>query len=139
MDIVLEYIRPSKRTLGLNLSIGIFYCLGSVITPWIAVGLGNWKLFLLATSIPTIVVFLFYFLVPESALWLISKNRTDDAIQCFQRVAKFNGRILTASDLADFRIFCKITEKDTKSGANLLDLFKTPRLRKNTLILLFKS
>lgn len=136
----MEYIRPSMRTFGLNICIGIFYCIGSMITPWIAVGVGSWKLFLIVTALPVIVVPFFYYWVQESALWLISKNDIDGAINCFKKVAAFNGQTLTNETIDQFRTHCHETNVDNnKESANLLDLFKTPRLRKSTLILFFKS
>jgi MFS transporter, OCT family, solute carrier family 22 (organic cation transporter), member 4/5 len=89
--LVLEYISPRMRTFGLNLSIGVFYCLGSVITPWLAVLLGNWRYYLIATILPALIVPFFYFIIPESAQWLIAKRKLDKALVCYQRIAKFNG------------------------------------------------
>lgn len=141
--LVLEYIAPRMRTLGLNLCIGVFYCLGSVATPWIAVWLGNWKLYLLATIIPALVVPSFYFILPESAEWLISKNRVDQALVCYKRIAKYNRRELDEEFIENFRnVATDINEKRIKSNEmnpSLLALFKTPRLRRLTLILFFKS
>jgi MFS family permease len=148
--LVLEYIAPNMRTLGLNLCIGIFYCIGSVATPWLAVWLGNWKLYLTATIIPALVVPTFYFFIPESAEWLISQNKLDEALVCYQRIAKMNGRELDEKFIDDFhniareinstngKSFNDQNDKSTKSPT-LLDLFKTPRLRRLTLILFFKS
>lgn len=135
----MEYIRPSMRTFGLNLCIGLFYCIGSMITPWIAVAVGNWKMYLVITSLPILLVPLFYLSVQESALWLISKNEIDKAIQCFERVAKFNRKELRPETIEQFRKSCSDSNHNRKETANLLDLFKTPRLRRNTLILFFKS
>lgn len=142
--LVLEYIAPKMRTLGLNLCIGIFYCFGSVVTPWVAVWLGNWKLYLLATIIPTFIVPIFYFIIPESAEWLISKNKLDEALVCYQRIAKFNKRELDENFVENFKsVAATINSKQEKSGEvknpSLIDLFKTPRLRRLTLILFFKS
>lgn len=128
------------RTFGLNLCIGIFYCIGSMISPWIAVGVGDWKTFLLVTSLPVIVVPLLYFLVEESALWLISMNDVDAAVDCFMRVAKFNKKSLTDVDIDEFRKHIRETRNMGKRNtATLFGLFKTPRLRRLTLILFFKS
>lgn len=140
---VLEYIRPSMRTFGLNLCIGIFYCAGSMLTPWIAVLLGHWKSYLIYTSLPIATVPLFYFVLPESAQWLISKNDIEGAIVCFRRVARFNGKILDNETIERFREHHR-NEMLKRSGdgvksPGILDLFKTKRLRRNTLILFFKS
>lgn len=140
--IVLEYIRPSMRTLGLNLCIGIFYCVGSMVTPWIAVYLQSWQLYLTYTSLPFAVVPLFYFVLPESAQWLISRNDIDGAIVNFRRVAKMNGRTLTEETIEEFRQYHrnKIAKRSAEEQTpNLWSLFKTRRLRRLTLILFFKS
>lgn len=141
--LVLEYMRPSMRTFGLNLCIGIFYCLGSMVTPWVAVYLASWKSYLIYTSIPIAVVPFFYFILPESAQWKISKNDIEGAIVCYRRVARFNGRILDNDTIESFRSYYQNrTQKSSNLAENspsLLDLFKTKRLRRNTLILFFKS
>lgn len=138
--LVMEYIRPSMRTFGLNLCIGLFYCIGSIVTPWIAVAVGNWKWFLVATSAPIVVVPFFYCFVQESVMWLISRNEIDAAINCFRRVAKVNGKVVAEETYEKFRAHCKAANVDNrKESATLLDLFRTPRLRKSTLILFFKS
>ncbi|EDW14822.1 organic cation transporter protein [Drosophila mojavensis] len=138
--LVMEYMRPSMRTLGLSICIGIFYCLGSMGVPWIAVLVGNWRTFLLVTALPLGLVPLFYFVVPESAQWLISKQKYDKAVACLKRVAKINGRQIDDSVYEQFIEDCKISQKNLQtSKQNMLGLFKTPRLRRNTFILFFKS
>lgn len=140
--LVLEYIRPSMRTIGLNLCIGIFYCLGSMVTPWVAVYLASWRRYLIFTSLPIAVVPFFYFILPESAQWLMSKNDIEGAIVCFRRVARFNGRTIDNDTIESFRAHYQnqaMKNPSTARGPRLFDLFKTPRLRRNTLILFFKS
>lgn len=135
-------MRPSMRTLGLNLCIGIFYCLGSMVTPWIAVYLASWKKYIIVTSLPIAIVPFFYFIIPDSAQWLISKNDIEGAIVCFRRVARWNGRTLDNDTIESFRAHYQnqaLKNPKTLQTPSLFDLFKTPRLRKNTLILFFKS
>lgn len=130
------------RTFGLNLCIGIFYCLGSMVTPWIAVYLASWKLYLIYTSLPFIVVPFFYFILPESAQWMISKNDIEGAIVSYRRVARFNGRTLDNDTIESFREYYRNRSDKGPSktrSPGLFDLFKTKRLRRNTLILFFKS
>lgn len=140
--LVIEYIAPRMRTVGLNLCIGIFYCFGSVISPWIAVWLGNWQLYLIATIAPALIVPLFYFVIPESAQWLISKNKVDKALVCYQRIAKFNQKELGEDFISDFKsCVSDINSKRAfeEKNPSVIALFKTPRLRRLTMILFFKS
>ena len=103
---VLEYMRPDKRTLGLNLCIGVFHTLACIVVPWLAIWAGNWRLFLLVITLPNIVVPGFYFCVPESASWLLSKGRVQDARQCFRRVAACNGKTLPPAVIQTFEVTC---------------------------------
>lgn len=114
-----------------------------MITPWIAVYLGSWKLYLIFTSLPIAIVPFFYFILPESAQWMISKNNVEGAIVCYRRVARFNGKTLDNDVIESFRLhhqnhMSKMTTTSNR-GPSLLDLFKTKRLRRNTFILFFKS
>lgn len=138
---VLEYIRPSMRTLGINMAVGLFYTLGLVFTPWLAVVVGSWKYYLAFTSIPILSVILFYFMVQESAQWLVTRDNIDGAIMRLKRVAKFNGRDVSNEDFNEFRKYCEKQKANTPTGetVTIKDMFKTPRMRKNTLILFFKS
>nr|CAD7576903.1 unnamed protein product [Timema californicum] len=134
---VLEYMRPDKRTLGLNMSNGVFSTVATVALPWIATGSGDWRSFLLIISLPLVVVPLYYLVVPESASWLISKGRTDEAVTCFEKVAAFNGRKLPPDIVKEFKESSKMAPSE--KSRNLLGLFRTPRLRRKTCILIFKS
>lgn len=138
----MEYISPKKRTIGLNLCIGVFYCLGSVITPWLAVFLGHWKHYLLATILPALIVPFFYYVIPESAQWLISNKQLDRAIESFKKIAKFNGKHLDDEFVEEFRanaLLAYAVKPNGTASNNIIGMFKTKRLRRLTLILFFKS
>uniref|UniRef100_A0A1A9X1M2 Major facilitator superfamily (MFS) profile domain-containing protein n=1 Tax=Glossina brevipalpis TaxID=37001 RepID=A0A1A9X1M2_9MUSC len=141
--IVLEYMRPTMRTLGLNIAVGVFYTLGLVFTPWLAVLTGHWQYYLASTSLPLLLIILFYFVIQESAQWLVTRNDIDGAIKRLKRVAKFNGRHVSQIEFDEFRKYCqKQREKrggDDQKHSSLIDMFRTPRMRKHTLILFFKS
>ncbi|CAO1410565.1 unnamed protein product [Diamesa tonsa] len=139
--LLMEYVSPNMRKFGLNLCIGVFYCLGSVATPWLAVWLGNWKLYLIATILPAFFVPLFYLFIPESTQWLIANNNIDKAIRNYQKIAKFNGKKLDENFIVDFRAAALEynLKKESTGNINMIALFRTPRLRRSTLILIFKS
>lgn len=130
------------RTIGLNLAVGVFYTLGLVVIPWMAVLAGQWRYFLLMTSTPILSVIAFYFVLQESAQWLVTRNDIDGAIKRLKRVAKFNGRKVRPEEFDEFRKYCeKQREKNggDQKQATLIDMFRTRRMRKHTLILFFKS
>ena len=141
--LVMEYLRQSSRTFGLNLVIGVFYCIGSVATPLLALLLGDWRTFLGVTAVPILIVPFFWFILPESIHWLVASKKPERALEMLHKVAKYNGRVL--GDKFD-QEFSDEYEKHSMvqlerhpNGDIFWDLFKTPRLRKNTLILFFKS
>ncbi|CAH1153783.1 unnamed protein product [Phaedon cochleariae] len=137
--IVMEYMRPNLRTMGLNLCIGVFYCLSCTAIPWVAVFLGNWRFFLVFVSLPHLLVLGFYLTVPESAQWLASKGRTEEAIDCFRKIAKINGYNIDEKAVEGLRVYCKDHMNVKTEHESLLGLLKTPKLRRKTLILIFKS
>ncbi|XP_064549581.1 solute carrier family 22 member 3-like isoform X2 [Drosophila montana] len=136
--LIVEYMRPSLHTVCLNICYGFLIYLGMVITPSIAILMGSWRRFMLLDALPIIVVPIFYYFVPESVQWLISRQKYDQAIESLRRVAKINGRQIDDSDFEEFIEDCKLSQQNTKTNPNLLHLFKTPRLRRTFLILLFE-
>jgi hypothetical protein len=88
----MEYLRPDMRTLGLHICIGLFYCVGSIAVPWVALVAREWRSFLLYLSAPMLLVPCYYRLLPESASWLIQSGRVQEAVSCFQRISAFNGK-----------------------------------------------
>jgi len=76
----LEYVGPTYRTLVANLSIAIFYTIGTLILPWLFLGIGNWRIFALAISLPMSLAIVAIFLVPESARFVyLFKNSISDS------------------------------------------------------------
>lgn len=136
--IVMEYIRPNMRTIGLNLTIGIFYCVSSMSVPWMAVMVQNWKYFLVVVTIPHIFVLFFYCYVPESAQWLISKGKIPEAIDCFKKIARVNGRDIHIEALTGLQNYAEAHIKQ-EGHESFLGLLKTSKLRRKTMILIFKS
>lgn len=130
---VLEYVSPSLRNTGLNISMGVFYCLGMICSSWLAVYVGHWKMFLAYSSLPLLLVTLFYFLVQESAQWLVTRNDIDGAIYRLQRVAKINRRSLSDNDIDAFRSYCQKAQDSKEEENKLSNIFKLPHLRKTTM------
>ncbi|EDV42704.1 uncharacterized protein Dana_GF16892 [Drosophila ananassae] len=139
--LILEYVSPSLRNVGLNTVLGSFYCLGLIGACWLAVWVGHWRIFLACSSVPLLLVTLYYFLVQESAQWLVTRGDIDGALRRLQRVAKINRRQVADDDFKAFRSYCeehyrKEAKEADQSEANLLDMLKTPRMRSTAFKLL---
>lgn len=77
----------------------------------------------------------------ESAHWLLTREKYDRAVKCLKKVAKINGRVVEESVFDEFVAYYKqknIEEQKIKNNDTFWGMFKTPRLRKFTIILLIK-
>lgn len=136
----MEYLRPSMRTFGLNICIGIFYSISCMMIPWLAAWVGHWRIFLIIVSLSNLPVLLFYLIVPESAQWLMSKGRIEEAIKCFKKIAKINKKVLHPKTIESLQDYSQEHINNTEHRSeNFLGLLKTPNLRRKTLILMYKS
>jgi hypothetical protein len=66
--------------------------------------LRNWYSLSLATSVPFILLFSYYWIIPESPRWLLSKNRIDEAEVIVQSMAKMNGKTVPTNFLRKMEV-----------------------------------
>ncbi|XP_016935725.3 organic cation transporter protein [Drosophila suzukii] len=139
--LVFEYLSPQHRTFGLNIILGVFYSFGLMISPWMAIWLGNWRSYLWAASLPALGMLLFPVFLHESVEWLLTKGKFDKAVNNLKSVAKFNGRQVDDSVFDEFikHYREKLNSATKKSSDTFMGMLRTPRLRKFTIILLIKS
>ncbi|KAF4533431.1 hypothetical protein B566_EDAN001156 [Ephemera danica] len=136
--LVLEYVGPSRRTFVANMSIAIYFTMATVLMPWMAYFISNWRLFCVATSAPLILAVLTPWIVPESARWLVSQGKVDQAIEIMKKFERINRKKLDPQIYEDFRDSCRQIQKEEEEERvySVLDLFKTPRMRRVTLLLI---
>ncbi|XP_017060832.1 organic cation transporter-like protein [Drosophila ficusphila] len=139
--LVFEYLSPKHRTFGLNIILGVFYCIGLMISPWMAIWLGNWRSYLWAASLPALGVLIYPFCLHESIEWLLTKGKFDKAVNNLRSIAKFNGRQVEDSVFDEFikHYRDKLNSSEKKNSDTFVGMLKTPRMRKFTIILLIKS
>ncbi|XP_064077366.1 organic cation transporter protein-like [Macrobrachium nipponense] len=135
--LLLEYVGKEYRTFMANVPILLFLTLSTCSLPWIAYGIGNWFYFTIITNAPLLLSFIFICLVPESARWLISRGRVDDTIKIIEKAAAYNGKKLSTNVIQEFRAYGEkqAAIAETEGNPSVLDLLKTPVLRKRFLIL----
>ncbi|XP_055606825.1 organic cation transporter protein-like [Uranotaenia lowii] len=136
--LVLEYVGPKWRTFVANMSIALFFTTASCALPWIAYYLADWKMFTIVTSAPLALAILTPLLVPESARWLVSQGKVDKAICILKKFEKINKKTVEPKVYQDFTDSCIRLQEEEAANNNhsVLDLFKTPRLRNITLLLI---
>ncbi|XP_064495118.1 solute carrier family 22 member 13-like isoform X1 [Pseudopipra pipra] len=105
------------------------YPIGMMMVAGLSYGIRNWRLLEIAGSAPMFLLFFYIWVLPESARWLVTKGRMEEAKKLLQKAAATNKRSLPEGLLEQLK-----PEKQTKSGS-LLDLFRKKHLRKVTLIM----
>lgn len=134
---VLELVGPTYRTMA-SKCCGFFWAAGSGAIALMGYYIRDWRTLLLVSSCPPALFLLLWLIIPESGRWLLVRGRVDEAGQIVRKFAKKN------SIMSDYlnRALAKcsrgeILARTRKIRHSPLDLFRTPRMRKRTLILWF--
>ncbi|XP_078588068.1 organic cation transporter protein-like [Branchiostoma floridae x Branchiostoma japonicum] len=135
----MELLDHSKHTM-FGMCMYLFLVLGYVGLGAFAYVIRNWRKLQLAISAPFLLCLTYWWLLPESPRWLIVTGRMKQAKRVIKRAAKMN-----QADLPDklyHEMDCDLIQDngDDKNGRrehNLLDLVRTPNIRKNTLVVGF--
>ncbi|XP_061126821.1 solute carrier family 22 member 2-like [Syngnathus typhle] len=118
----------SRRTVGILYQ--MFFSVGLVVLPLLAYYISDWRWLQVVITIPYFLYIFYYWFIPESPRWLLSQNKNSQAVTVTEAMAKENKRTLSKNieTLAD-------DNAATSSTASLMDLVRTPNMRKHTFIL----
>ncbi|XP_036886266.1 solute carrier family 22 member 13 [Sturnira hondurensis] len=123
-----EWVGPSRQTQAVALYLCGF-SFGLMVLSGLAYAVRNWRLLQIAGTAPVLLLFFYFWVLPESARWLLTQGRVEEAKRVIRKAASVNGRRLSPELLSQL-----VPEKTGPSG-NALDLFRHPQLRKVTPIL----
>lgn len=74
--------------------VGIIYQipfnLGHLLLPLMSYYLREWRLFQIAISAPSLVLIIYYWLLPESPRWQLAVGKRSEAVQTMKKAAKCN-------------------------------------------------
>lgn len=90
--------------------------------------LRHWYTLSLATSVPFVLLFSYYWIIPESPRWLLSKNRIDEAEVIVQHMAKVNGRTVPSNFLRQMEVNAEMEQKKKKKKNSEQKLFENLHL-----------
>ncbi|XP_006115079.1 solute carrier family 22 member 3 [Pelodiscus sinensis] len=128
--IVTEIVGSDQRRI-VGIVIQMFFTLGIMILPGIAYLIPTWQGIQLAITLPNFLFLLYYWAVPESPRWLLTRKKGEKALKIMRTVAKHNGKHLSPH-------YSEITVTDEEiSNPSCLHLVRTPQMRKYTLILMY--
>ncbi|XP_049872895.1 organic cation transporter protein-like [Pectinophora gossypiella] len=129
--IVMEFVGVQYRDV-ISALYQVPFALGYLLLPGIAYFTRDYIHFQLAIAVPTTILLCYICLAPETPRWLIAMKKTDKAIKLLEHVAKINHR-QTERIRADVDAYQAEVEKHNLKKGTLIDLFRTPNLRKNIL------
>ncbi|XP_032777660.2 beta-alanine transporter [Daphnia magna] len=137
----IELVGPSWRThvaLLANVVYSCTLCLLGVVV-WLV---RDWRQMSLATSLPFLAFFFYWWVLPESPRWLLSQNRLAEAEVEIRKMARINKRSLPAGYFNQFKTNVEESGDDMDSSRSqptygALDLVKTPNMARKTAIVTF--
>lgn len=103
--------------------------------PFLAYYVNNWKYYCLAQSIPILCLLPYYFIGPESPRWLYTHGELEKSIKILVKAAKINGK--PYEEVTTTVETCAAQHSEEHGRGNFLDLFKTPNIRKKTMVTCF--
>ncbi|XP_038214326.1 organic cation transporter protein isoform X1 [Zerene cesonia] len=135
-----EFIGPSKRTQCAT----IFHCMFSIgmicVALWGAF-IDNKTILQVVYGLHSIILIPHIWLMDESPRWLWAQGKTKEAVNIVQKALKFNNSE-EVLDVAEYVARAKIEfnnklqrEPEVANKTGVLDLFKTPHIRKMTMII----
>lgn len=135
--IAMEMVGPSYRLFA-GVACMMFFSLGYILTAAFAYAIpDNWRELQIALTLPGLFFMCYYWFVPESARWLLSKNRKDEALVIIQAVAKENNATIPQDVLDSLGEEKTVEKKEGERQPSVIDLFRYPNLRKKTLLIFF--
>ncbi|KAG8281664.1 hypothetical protein J6590_054554 [Homalodisca vitripennis] len=130
----MEILSGKWRTTVTTLS-HIPFNIGHEIMVPIAYFTRHWRLFQLATSLPSALIITYLWLVPESPRWLLAVGRHKEAVEVLRQAAASNN-----IQIPEHVSFSKSEKELMDMGEKkptILDLLRTPNMRKKTLAMCF--
>ncbi|XP_010748138.2 solute carrier family 22 member 2 [Larimichthys crocea] len=118
-----------RRTVGILYQ--MIFSVGNLLLPLLAYYVTDWRWLQVIFSAPYLFFLSYHWFVPESPRWLVSQRNYSKALEITEAMAKENKKKLSTN-------IETLHEDETDSPtASLLDLFRTPNMRKHTFILMF--
>ncbi|XP_072486099.1 solute carrier family 22 member 4 isoform X2 [Notamacropus eugenii] len=85
-----EILGKSVRIIFSTLGVCIFFAIGYMLLPLFAYFIRDWRMLLLALTVPGVLCVPLWWVIPESPRWLLSQGRIKEAEDIIQKAAKMN-------------------------------------------------
>ncbi|KAM6969806.1 organic cation/carnitine transporter 2-like [Aplochiton taeniatus] len=118
-----ELLSPSVRIIYSTLGVCLFFALGYMMLPVMAYYIRDWRMLLLALTLPSIIYTPFWWFIPESPRWLLSQGRVEEAEAILREAAKKN-------KVEAPQVIFEPLQVDLKSDPHSIwDLVRSPNIR----------
>ncbi|XP_022253268.1 organic cation transporter protein-like [Limulus polyphemus] len=135
--LLMETISPGYR-LWVAVSFSFGWITGLIILPGLAWIIRDWQYLEAVSTCGWLPMLIAWWFLPESPRWLLTRKRYADAENTIRKFLSVNKLSVSNLDHTMKILEAKIeAEKKTNSTLTVLDLFKTPRLRRRTIEITF--
>ncbi|XP_066244329.1 solute carrier family 22 member 4 isoform X1 [Saccopteryx leptura] len=129
-----EILGKSVRIIFSTLGVCTFFAVGYMLLPLFAYFIRDWRMLLLALTVPGLLCVPLWWFIPESPRWLISQKRFREAEDIIQKAAKMNnvavpGAIFDSVELQELKPL-------KQQKVFILDLFRTRNIATITIMFL---
>ncbi|XP_016944470.4 organic cation transporter protein [Drosophila suzukii] len=139
--IALEMVGSSYRLFA-GVAMQMFFSVGFMLTAGFAYFIHDWRWLQIALTLPGLLFICYYWIIPESARWLLLKGRQEEAFVIIKKAAKEN-RVHIPNQIYD-QLVDEVAEKKKQDeltanqpAATVFDLLRFPNLRRKTLLIFF--
>ncbi|XP_055628553.1 beta-alanine transporter isoform X2 [Toxorhynchites rutilus septentrionalis] len=137
--LAIELVEPKKRDFCTLVS-NIAYSIGLILLSGVVYIFRDWKSLSLAVSLPLLMLFAFYYFIPESPRWLIARRQYERAAEVLTTMARLNGKTIPANYecilRAKFEISPDITGECVENFG-IRHLFSGKQITRKTIIITF--
>nr|AAH25813.1 Slc22a7 protein [Mus musculus] len=128
LPLELEWLDVEHRTVAGVIST-TFWTGGVLLLTLVGYLIRSWRWLLLAATLPCVPGIISIWWVPESARWLLTQGRVEEAKKYLSICAKLNGRPISEDSLSQEALNKVITMERVSQRPSYLDLFRTSQLR----------
>ncbi|XP_030377020.1 beta-alanine transporter [Scaptodrosophila lebanonensis] len=131
--LAIELVGPDRRVFCTIVS-NIAYSLGLVLLAGVVYVIRDWRYLTLAVSLPLLMLFSCFFVMPESPRWLMAVGKPKRAARILKIIARVNGVRVSNEFVTNLqqKLVCP---KPAEMHYGILDLFRGTNMRRKTLII----
>ncbi|XP_032995949.1 solute carrier family 22 member 5 [Lacerta agilis] len=122
-----EILGKSVRIIYCTLGVCIFYAFGYMLLPLCAYFIRDWRMLLVALTVPGVLYVPLWWFIPESPRWLLSQGRIKEAEDIIRKAAEKN-HVAAPDVIFDLIELQDVNSQDQRSYS-ILDLVRTQNIR----------